>query len=53
MRNRFGELVADSLAADPNVWLLTGDLGFGVLNKSRQVAPDRAIHVGAAEQLMV
>ena len=53
MRNKFGELISNSLAADPNVWLLTGDLGFGVLNKSREVAPDRALNLGAAEQLMV
>ena len=49
MRNRFGELMADALIADPNVWLLSGDLGFGVLNRSREVAPDRALNVGAAE----
>jgi transketolase len=53
MRNRFGELMADTLVTDPDVWLLSGDLGFGVLNKSRQVAPDRALNVGAAEQLML
>ena len=53
MRNRFGELMADSLVKDSNVWLLSGDLGFGVLNQSREVAPDRALNVGAAEQLML
>lgn len=53
MRNRFGELIAQSLQADQRVWLLTGDLGFGVLNRSREVAPDRVYNVGAAEQLML
>lgn len=53
MRNRFGELIAQTLQHDQRVWLLTGDLGFGVLNKSREVAPDRVYNVGAAEQLML
>lgn len=53
MRNRFGELIAQTLQDDQRVWLLTGDLGFGVLNRSREVAPDRVYNVGAAEQLML
>lgn len=53
MRNRFGELIAQTLQDDQRVWLLTGDLGFGVLNRSREVAPDRVHNVGAAEQLML
>jgi transketolase len=53
MRNYFGQLMAETLANDQNVYLLTGDLGFGVLNKSREVAPDRTFNVGAAEQLML
>jgi transketolase len=53
MRNRFGQLLAESVAKDERLWLLTGDLGFGVLNKTREVAPNRAYNVGAAEQLML
>jgi transketolase len=53
MRNYFGQLMAETLVEDENVYLLTGDLGFGVLNKSREVAPDRTFNVGAAEQLML
>ena len=53
MRNRFGQLLAESIAKDERIWVLTGDLGFGVLNKTREAAPDRAYNVGAAEQLMV
>lgn len=53
MRNLFGELLADSIQKDERIWLLTGDLGFGVLNRAREVAPTRAYNVGAAEQLMV
>ena len=53
MRNLFGQLLADSMAKDDRLWTLTGDLGFGVLNKAREVAPNRAYNVGAAEQLML
>ena len=53
MRNLFGELLASSMIADERIWVLTGDLGFGVLNKAREVAPARAYNVGAAEQLML
>lgn len=53
MRNRFGALLADSMKNDERIWLLTGDLGFGVLNKARETVPERSYNVGAAEQLMV
>lgn len=53
MRTLFGELLANSIQKDERIWLLTGDLGFGVLNKAREVAPDRSYNVGAAEQLML
>lgn len=53
MRNRFGELLAESMQKDQRLWLLSGDLGFGVLNKARETVPQRSYNVGAAEQLMV
>lgn len=53
MRSLFGELLAESISNDDRIWLLTGDLGFGVLNKAREAAPDRSFNVGAAEQLMI
>ena len=53
MRTYFSELLLNSMQYDPKVWLLTGDLGFGVLNKIRETIPNRAFNVGAAEQLML
>lgn len=53
MRNLFGELIAEYLQKDENIWLLTGDLGYGVLNKSRELCKERVYNVGAAEQLML
>ena len=53
MRTLFGELLANSMKQDERIWLLTGDLGFGVLNAAREQASERAYNVGAAEQLML
>jgi len=53
MRKLFGELLNDSMDKDENLWLLTGDLGFGVLDSCRKNFPERSYNLGAAEQLMV
>lgn len=53
MRKTFGNIIAEYLSKDENVWLLTGDLGFGVLDEARKTCPERVYNVGAAEQLMV
>lgn len=53
MRNKFGQLIAEAMEADPRIWLLTGDLGFGVLDQARRTCPERFCNVGAAEQLML
>jgi len=53
MRTVFSELLAESIQLDERIWVLTGDLGFGVLNKTREAVPERFLNVGAAEQLML
>lgn len=53
MRRLLGELLSDIMVANSDVWCLTGDLGFGVLDPVRSKAPDRFINSGAAEQLML
>lgn len=53
MRKTFGNLITKYLAKDENIWLLTGDLGFGVLDEARETCPERVYNVGAAEQLMI
>lgn len=53
MRKRFGELIRQAMDQDPRIWLLSGDLGFGVLDSARNAHPDRFCNVGAAEQLML
>lgn len=53
MRKLFGELIVEAMRSDDRVWLLTGDLGFFVLDKAREEFPERFCNVGAAEQLML
>lgn len=40
------------MAANPEMWLLTADLGFGVLDAIRKDYPERAVNMGASEMLM-
>lgn len=53
MRHRLGQLITDTLIKNSRVWLLTGDLGFGVLNDARELVPERSYNMGASEQLML
>jgi transketolase len=53
MRKRFGQLIAEAMRQDNRIWLLSGDLGFGVLDEARESCPNRFCNVGAAEQLML
>lgn len=53
MRNRLGQLLTETLINNPRTWLLTGDLGFGILNAARQSVPNRTRNMGASEQLML
>lgn len=50
MRTTFGRTLCEVAAADERVWLLTGDLGFSVLEPFRDRFPERFVNVGVAEQ---
>ena len=50
MRTAFAETLCELAAADERVWLLTGDLGFSVLEPFRDAFPKRYVNVGVAEQ---
>ena len=52
MRRRFGELMAQAMD-NPNIYLLAGDVGFGVLDAAFKAAPERAFNMGASEQAMI
>ena len=53
MRNGFLESLIGVAEADPRVVLLTGDLGFTVLEPFAERFPDRYYNVGVAEQNML
>lgn len=53
MRGAFVEALIAAAEADPRVWLLTGDLGYSVLEPFMERFPERFVNVGVAEQNMV
>lgn len=52
MRDCFIELLRQEALKNKNIMLLTGDLGFGVLNKYRDTLPEQFLNIGIAEQNM-
>ncbi len=52
MRTAFIETLERLAEADSRIVLMTGDLGFGVLNDYRERFPDQFYNVGVAEQNM-
>ena len=52
MRDCFIELLRQEAFKNESIMLLTGDLGFGVLNKYRDTLPEQFLNVGIAEQNM-
>jgi len=53
MRDIFVKTLFNIAIKDPNVLLVTGDLGFGVLNPFWEHLPNQIINVGIAEQNML
>jgi transketolase len=53
MRRLFVEELYRQMSRNDKVWLLTGDLGFNVLEPIKANFPERFINVGAAEQAML
>lgn len=51
MKKAFAEALA-ALAPDPKCWLLTGDLGFNLLEDLRDIMGPRFVNCGVAEQNM-
>ncbi|QXX76670.1 putative 33.6 kDa protein in fasciation locus (plasmid) [Methylovirgula sp. HY1] len=52
MRNRFVDALSAVAASDPRPFLITGDLGFSVLERFRDKYPERFLNAGVAEQNM-
>lgn len=50
MRGYFAGHLYNAMIDNPNIWLITADLGFGLWDNIREDFPDRFINTGASEQ---
>jgi len=53
VRDHFIQRLSSLVQQDPNILLITGDLGFAVFDDFRKNYPDNFINVGVAEQEMI
>lgn len=53
MRATFAELVLKESIVNPNILLLTGDLGYGVLDEFMSKLPSQFMNCGVSEQSMI
>lgn len=52
MRTAFINALMKAAAVNPRIWLVVGDLGFGVVEPFAKKFPDRFVNAGVAEQNM-
>jgi len=53
MRKKFAEYLHDEMSLNEDIYLLTGDLGYGLWDKIKIDYPDRFINTLSSEQLML
>lgn len=53
MRKDFAKFLYHHMSINDKIWLLTGDLGYGLWDKIRLDYPDRFINCMSSEQLML
>jgi transketolase len=53
MRRSFAQLLHAEMAINPDTYLITGDLGYGLWDKVRDDYPDRFFNVGSSEMAMM
>lgn len=53
MRQDFFKYVCYVMESHPEIYIVCGDLGFGILDPIKDKYPDRFINTGASEQLMM
>lgn len=53
MRRLFAQLLHEEMKVNKDIYLLTGDLGYGMWDKIRDDFPERFFNVGSAEQLLI
>lgn len=53
MRRQFADLLFQEMTKNPDIYLITGDLGYGLWDKIRDTFPDRFYNVGSSEMAMM
>lgn len=53
MRRLFVDELSKLMKFDDSIYVLLGDLGYGLFDSLREEFPDRCINFGASEQLMI
>ena len=53
MRRQFVSYLIDEMRKNDKIFVLTGDLGYGLFDELKEEFPDRFVNVGSCEQLMV
>jgi transketolase len=53
MRREFAELLLNEMKLNPDMYLITGDLGYGLWDNIRDTYPDRFYNVGSSEMSMM
>lgn len=53
MRKEFVNMLYDLMKKDSRIFLITADLGYGVLDRILADFPERALNVGSCEMLMI
>jgi transketolase len=53
MRKQFAKLLFEAMAKNENIYLITGDLGYGLWDQIRDTYADRFYNVGSSEMAMM
>ena len=53
MRKHFAKLIHDKMATNPDIHVISGDLGYGLWDSIRDDYPDRFHNVGSSEMAMM
>lgn len=53
MRREFGKTITELAENDSKIYLMVGDIGYGIFDKFREKFPERFINIGVCEQSMI
>ena len=53
MRRQFVDEISKLMKVDDSIYILLGDLGYGLFDSLRKEFPNRCLNFGASEQLMI